>query len=172
MVENEPPQDQEMAMIITADVHHGIPATTPAPTERDETESSALWVMPAAPQTAPVLRRLLRRATSRWEVAGETAEAVALVVTELAGNAIRHSGSTDVAVLLARHQDRIVVQVKDTGRWLPRPPCAEADSQEACGGRGLQLVRAYTTRCTVTSGPSGTLVVAEIPATPDTGRTA
>ncbi|MFD3969683.1 ATP-binding protein [Streptomyces cyaneofuscatus] len=159
-------------MIVTADVHPGIPAATPAPAGRSETENSALWVMPAAPETAPVLRRLLRRTMSRWEVAEETGDAVALVVTELVGNAVRHSGSTDVAVLLARHQDRIVVQVKDTGRWLPRPPCAEADSEEACGGRGLQLVRAYTTHCTVTSGPSGTLVVAELPATPDTGRTA
>ncbi|MFJ6886419.1 ATP-binding protein [Streptomyces sp. M54] len=158
-------------MTVTADVHHGIPAPTPASAGRDETERSALWVMPAAPETAPVLRRLLRHAISRWEVDGGTGEAVALVVTELAANAIRHSGSTDVAVLLARHQNRIVIQVKDTGRWLPRPPCTEADSEEACGGRGLQLVRAYTTRCTVTSGPSGTLVVAEMPATPDTGRT-
>ncbi|MFB6654162.1 ATP-binding protein [Streptomyces microflavus] len=158
-------------MIVTADVHYAIPAA-PVPAGRNEAESSALWVMPAAPETAPVLRRLLRHAISRWEVTGETGEAVALVVTELAGNAIRHSGSTDVAVLLARHQDRIVIQVKDTGRWLPRPPCAEADSsEEACGGRGLQLVRAYTTRCTVTPGTSGTLVVAEMPATPDTGCT-
>ncbi|WP_257133521.1 ATP-binding protein [Streptomyces sp. f51] len=128
--------------------------------------------MPALPETAPVLRRLLRRAISRWEVAEETGEAVALVVTELAGNAIRHSGGTDVAVLLSRHQDRIVLQVKDTGCWLPRPPCAAADSEEACGGRGLQLVRAYTTHCTVTSGPSGTLVVAELPVRPDLGRAA
>jgi anti-sigma regulatory factor (Ser/Thr protein kinase) len=67
-------------------------------------------------------------------------EAVAIAVSELATNCVRHAG-TEFTVDVERTADRLRVEVADTGGGVPavRTPGATEHS-----GRGLFLVRALT----------------------------
>lgn len=124
---------------------------------------SAVCVMPAATESVPALRHFARGTARRWELPEAVDEALSLVVTELVANVVRHSGSPDVALLLAVDQVAMTVQVKDTGRWRPRiAPTGASEGGEACGGRGLQLVEAYAPGCAVWRTAGGTRVVAEL----------
>ncbi|MFE6713508.1 ATP-binding protein [Streptomyces sp. NPDC057695] len=124
---------------------------------------AALCVMAAVPGAAPALRRFARGAARRWELPEETCEALSLVVSELVGNVIRHSGSPDVTLFVAAAHGAVIVQVRDGGRWRERGASRRAvPDDEACDGRGLRLVEACTTRCVVSTGRTGTWVAAEV----------
>ncbi|GAA3483293.1 hypothetical protein GCM10018966_078250 [Streptomyces yanii] len=110
----------------------------------------------------------------RWDVPDSVGEALMLIVSELAGNAVRHSGSPDVALLLCvgdGDDGAMVVQVKDTGRWRQpsAAPCAVAAEVDVdvegmvCGGRRLPLVAAYASGYAVWPTKAGTCVMAELP---------
>lgn len=126
---------------------------------------AATCVLPATAACVPVLRRLAQRAARRWELPDDTGEALGLIVTELATNAVRHSGSPDVTLLLCVAEGTLTVQVRDSGGWRPRavpprdPGCGE---ETACGGRGLLLVEAYAANCAVRTSADGTTVTAEL----------
>lgn len=130
---------------------------------------SAACVMPASPSSVPALRRFARAMARRWDVPDEVGDALLLIVSELVGNAVRHSGSPDVALLLCVGDGTMVVQVKDTGQWRQPsvPPTAAevgADVEDmACGGRGLPLVAAYASGYAVWPTHAGTRVMAELP---------
>ncbi|WP_431045881.1 ATP-binding protein [Streptomyces sp. P1-3] len=127
---------------------------------------SAVCVMPAVAESVPVLRCFARDAVRRWEQSEAVDEAVAVIVTELVANAVRHSGSPDVAVLLAVAGPTMTVQVQDTGRWRPRPAARRVNEEDAgdppCRGRGLRIVEAYAAGCFVTVTARGTRVAAEL----------
>ncbi|GAA0691582.1 hypothetical protein GCM10010193_52600 [Kitasatospora atroaurantiaca] len=124
---------------------------------------SAACAMPAVADSVPALRRFARGAARRWALPDSVDEALALIVTELAANAVRHSGSADVALLLAVDGVTVTVQVKDAGTWRARPnPPGPAAEAEACGGRGLQLVEAYAAGFALWRTAGGTRVVAEL----------
>ncbi|MGW4898474.1 ATP-binding protein [Kitasatospora sp. NPDC004240] len=120
---------------------------------------SAACAMRAAPASVPALRHFARAAARRWRLPQCVDEALELIVTELVTNVVRHSGSPDVAVLLATDGVEVVVEVRDHGRWRNRR--SKADS-EACCGRGLKLVEAYSDSCTMRATPAGTRVTAEL----------
>ncbi|MFG2824496.1 ATP-binding protein [Kitasatospora sp. NPDC048365] len=109
------------------------------------------------------LRSFARRTAARWGVAADDT-GLALVVSELVGNAVRHSGSADVSVLLSASASTLTVEVRDSGRWRPSQarPAAE-DDDLACGGRGLRIVEACATRVTVHRTLAGTRVIADLP---------
>ncbi|WKX69187.1 ATP-binding protein [Streptomyces sp. XD-27] len=136
------------------------------PSRTADATRSAVCVMPAAAASVPVLRRFARDTARRWEASEAVDEAVAVIVTELVANAVRHSGSPDVTVLLAVTGATMKIQVSDTGRWRPRSVARGADEEEAgdtpCGGRGLRLVEAYAASCCVTVTAGGTRVTAEL----------
>ena len=144
--------------------------TTLAPgTRRAERDSAcrlaAACVLPATAACVPVLRRLAQHAARRWELPDDTGEALGLIVTELATNAVRHSGSPDVTLRLCVAEATLTVQVRDSGRWRPRavPPSAPRRGEDtACGGRGLLLVEAYAASCAVRTSADGTTVTAEL----------
>ena len=114
----------------------------------------------------PALRRFARDVARRWVPSAVLDEALAVIVTELVTNAVRHSGSPDVAVLLVAADGTITVHVQDTGRWYPRPPAPRVREDEAgdtaCCGRGLQMVEAYADSCAVMITAGGTRVTAEL----------
>jgi len=149
--------------MITADHIRRTARPGPRPDRTAGTGRSAACAMPAVADSVPALRRFARGAARRWELPDSVDEALALIVTELAANAVRHSGSPDVALLLAVDGVTVTVQVKDAGRWRarrkPDGPIAEA---EACGGRGLQLVEAYAAGFALWRTAGGTRVVAEL----------
>ncbi|MER5639064.1 ATP-binding protein [Kitasatospora sp. NPDC002227] len=111
--------------------------------------------------SVPALRRFARAATARWSLTPAVGEALALVVSELAGNAVRHSGSADVTLRLSATATTLIVEVRDHGHW--RHPSRLPSHEPACGGRGLQLVEAYSARCTIHPAPDGTRVTVELP---------
>jgi anti-sigma regulatory factor (Ser/Thr protein kinase) len=125
-------------------------------------------VLPATAASVPVLRRLAQRTARRWQLPDDTCEALALVVTELVTNAVRHSGSPDVTLRLCLAEGGLTVQVGDSGVWRPRarsvPASGAAWSGEdlACGGRGLVLVEACAVNCDVRTTAEGTTVTAEL----------
>jgi anti-sigma regulatory factor (Ser/Thr protein kinase) len=71
------------------------------------------------------------------------ADDVVLLACELATNAIRHSGSAAVTVMLAALSDAIRVEVADAGASGRVPRIADA-GLNATGGRGLRMVDTLT----------------------------
>ncbi|MFD0371217.1 ATP-binding protein [Streptomyces sp. NPDC127114] len=118
----------------------------------------ALSVMAATAEAVPLLRRFARDTARQWNLDDRADEALAVVVTELVANVVRHSGSPDVAVLLTTTDRTVTVRVHDGGRWRPRRTRLPGDDLDACCGRGLDLVRAYATDCAVVRTALGTRV--------------
>lgn len=115
----------------------------------------------AETSSVPALRRLACRVVQEWHLPESVEEAVGLIVTELTSNAVRHSGSPDVALRITVADGRLVLHVQDFGRWrVPAP--SEPVEEEACSGRGLDLVAAFAAHCEIVRTAGGTRVVAEI----------
>ncbi|MFC8761723.1 ATP-binding protein [Streptomyces sp. NPDC057193] len=117
-------------------------------------------VMAAETSSVPVLRRLACRVVQQWHLPESVEEAVGLIVTELASNAVRHSGSEDVALNIVSMGDQLLIHVQDFGRWQASDACEP--SEEACSGRGLDLVAAFAAHCEIRSSSEGTRVTAEL----------
>jgi anti-sigma regulatory factor (Ser/Thr protein kinase) len=113
----------------------------------------------------PALRHFAGETARRWALSEQTADALSLVVSELVTNVVLHSGSPDVTVLLARGDDDIRVEVKDSGSWQTRltPRLVPEDDDAACG-RGLELVKHFSNWWLAFLDPRGTRVVASLPA--------
>ncbi|WP_369148583.1 ATP-binding protein [Streptomyces sp. R44] len=116
----------------------------------------------ATAASVPVLRRFARGVAARWSLPTGVDEALGLVVSELVGNAVRHSGGPDVALLLSADLSTLAVEVKDNGRWRSRAGRPRREDELVCGGRGLEIVEAYALCCIVRARRDGTHVIAEI----------
>ncbi|MFF3402966.1 ATP-binding protein [Streptomyces sp. NPDC002659] len=119
----------------------------------------------------PDLRRFAVHTARRWAIGKDPYDTLALVVSELVTNVVLHSGSPDVALLITFDGVDLTVEVTDNGRWLAHDAGGPALEKRASFGRGLELVRAYTTSCTVLATAAGTRVTAAIPVIePDASR--
>lgn len=121
---------------------------------RDE----AAEVFACAPAAVPAARRFVTDTLRGWDLSHIVDDA-AIVVTELATNAVVHAG-TEFVVKLTRRKGRIHIAVSDgnrTGFVQPSPPDAGAGS-----GRGLHLVGAIARRWGSGLNGEGKLVWAEI----------
>lgn len=120
------------------------------PTTRVHVQASPLGALPAAVEVAA------------YRIAGEAAT-----------NAVRHASASRVDVVL-RRAATLVVEVSDDGHGLPRRAGANGAGGPPRGGArrglGLQSMRQRAEELggslTVTSSPSGTRVVAELPPSP------
>ncbi|AVZ77035.1 ATP-binding protein [Streptomyces lunaelactis] len=113
----------------------------------------------------PDLRRFARATARRWAVPEDPCDTLALVVSELVTNVVLHSGSPNVALLITFDGVALTVEVTDNGRWPESDARTPALAQRASFGRGLELVRACTSRCTVLPTIAGTRVTTRIPVT-------
>jgi anti-sigma regulatory factor (Ser/Thr protein kinase) len=109
---------------------------------------------PAQPRSVALAREAARRYAGLPEPRGED---LALVVTELFSNAIRHSGLREtelVRMRLAREQRTIKVEVEDRGPGIdPRAARgARAPARRAEGGYGLHIVERLSRRWGVRAG--------------------
>jgi anti-sigma regulatory factor (Ser/Thr protein kinase) len=91
----------------------------------------------------------------------ETAETLALVVSELATNALRHGGGRYTLELVAT-ADAVNVAVSD---FNPAPPRERApDLNGGAGGFGWPMVRRLTSKVTIAPGPGpGKTIHARLP---------
>ncbi|WP_327181537.1 ATP-binding protein [Streptomyces sp. NBC_01334] len=132
----------------------------------------AICAMPTLPASVPAMRHLAVKVASRWQL-GDIAESLELVVTELVTNAVKHSGASEVVMLLAHESETsLKVQVKDSGQWL----VSASDTSSASlpvDGWGLSLVSELCAHCEIRAGEHGTTVTATLVRTepaPEIGR--
>jgi anti-sigma regulatory factor (Ser/Thr protein kinase) len=102
------------------------------------------------PETASV-RDARRVAVEQGGVDGQVADDLALLVSELAANAVLHA-QTAFTLGVSRVGDVLRVEVGDTGPSMPR---LEHRSIDAPTGRGLRLVDALAARWGITPGREG-----------------
>ncbi|MCW2601720.1 MAG: hypothetical protein JWM02_3549 [Frankiales bacterium] len=120
-------------------------------------DAAVVAVFPPQPSSASAARDLVVSVCHDWHLEGLTDD-LALVVTELVANAIRHAG-TEMVLRLAPIAGGVRLEVHD-GSTRPLRPRPAAPSDE--GGRGLLLVDALSTRYGVEGEPKGKRVWAEL----------
>lgn len=113
--------------------------------------------LPAAPESAPQARALVRDAAGELRLDGTTTWDLMLATTEAVANAIEHGRPCDARGIFLRVEsqgDEICVEVQDCGGCFPiSAPTRKPESQ---GGRGMPLIAAIMDRLEIL---------------PDTGRT-
>ncbi|MER6129780.1 ATP-binding protein [Streptomyces sp. NPDC001795] len=123
-----------------------------------------LLITKAVAASVPEARHFARRAALRWAIPEEPCETLSLIVSELVTNVVLHSGSAYVTAFIVFDGVAVTVEVTDFGRWLVRDADHRvAEDGGAAFGRGLDLVRACTSRLTIHPSPAGTRVVAHLP---------
>ncbi|WP_423835632.1 ATP-binding protein [Streptomyces tubbatahanensis] len=105
------------------------------------------------PESARRARRLAQAVLQqRWAVSAQITEHTVLLVSELVGNAVRHTGAHTIGIRMLRRSGWIRVEVRDPSRGLPcLLPVGELD----VSGRGLFLVDTLAERWGVDLLPRG-----------------
>ena len=104
---------------------------------------------PAAQQSVLAVRRFA--AAHLGALPREMAEALAVVVSELASNAVQHA-ATDFVVRIDIEPRRVRIEVEDAGGGNPVMQRPGTDEDR---GRGLQIVSGLSTEWGVAYAPSG-----------------
>ena len=125
------------------------------------TEARAtLAELPASPASLPRARELAAQTAGKL-MAEDQLQKLALVVTELVSNAVRHSQATGaVRLAMTPKPEFLCVQVTDEGHGLV--PAPGAIGSEAGAGYGLFLVEQLTRRWGMTRESGNTRVWLEI----------
>ncbi|MFE0577686.1 MULTISPECIES: ATP-binding protein [unclassified Streptomyces] len=94
--------------------------------------------LPSLPESAGTARRLTQCVVIRlWGLSPQISEHAVLLVSELVGNAVRHTGARSFGLRMLRRRGWVRVEVRDPSRGLPcLMPVHELDTS----GRGLFLV--------------------------------
>ena len=108
-----------------------------APTDAAEIRR---WRISAYHQLRTLRAELARAARTHAHLSAEVLEMMAVVVTELATNALQH-GSPPTVVRLCRTGDHLLLDVED--QHPEDAPELAADRPLGHGGLGLQLVRSF-----------------------------
>ncbi|MGW4893331.1 ATP-binding protein [Kitasatospora sp. NPDC004240] len=122
---------------------------------------SASCTVRAEPASVPALRRAAAELSHAWSLPVTARDAVGLIVSELAANAVLHSGGGSVTVGLVLRDGAVGIEVRDTGRWRPRAATGPATAED-CSGRGLEIVQSLSESVVVIRSPGGTRVLARI----------
>ncbi|MEW2077676.1 ATP-binding protein [Streptomyces sp. NPDC013433] len=109
--------------------------------------------LPSRPESAATARRLVQVVVLReWGLTAKTAEDAVLLVSELVGNAVRHTGARVFGLRMRHRRGWIRIEVRDPSRGLPcLMPVQEMDTS----GRGLFLVDKLADRWGVDLLPRG-----------------
>lgn len=94
--------------------------------------------LPSRPQSAVAARRLTQAVVlCQWGLSAQLTEHAVLLVSELVGNAVRHTGARFFGLRMLRRRGWLRMEVRDPSRGLPcLMPVHEMDTS----GRGLFLV--------------------------------
>ncbi|WP_093552212.1 ATP-binding protein [Streptomyces althioticus] len=105
-------------------------------THGDPTEGEV--PLPSLPESAAVARRLVQIVIlRRWGLTPKLTEDAVLLVSELVGNAVRHTGARAFGLRMRHRRGWIRVEVRDPSRALP---CLMPVQEMDISGRGLFLV--------------------------------
>ncbi|MFW6694126.1 ATP-binding protein [Streptomyces sp. MAR4 CNX-425] len=109
--------------------------------------------LPSRPESAAVARRLAEAVVvGHWGMSPRFAELAVLLVSELVGNAVRHTGARTFALRMSRRRRGIRIEVRDPSRALPcLMPVRDMDTS----GRGLFLIDQVADRWGVDLLPRG-----------------
>lgn len=124
--------------------------------DRPEEQQCVRAELTCGPEAAGQARRLARECAQEHGFDGDD---LALVVSELVTNAVRH-GQPPVELEIGTCEHCVTVVVADAGTSRPAPRPAEDDAE---GGRGLHLVDVLAVEHGVRSRPPGKAVWAELP---------
>ncbi|WP_420000597.1 ATP-binding protein [Streptomyces boninensis] len=125
--------------------------------------ASAACTLPATAVAVPEARSFAAAVLSVWRVPEEVGFGVRIIVSELVGNAVRHSGSAHVSLRLTCTGAVLRVEVSDAGAWRPAAaPAEQQDAGQAEAGRGLLLVRAYADSTGIIRSAAGTRAWAQL----------
>ncbi|MFF8970293.1 ATP-binding protein [Streptomyces sp. NPDC014995] len=127
-------------------------------------EVEHVFPLPHSSGAVQAVRRRVRAALAGWNLAGEVAEDVVLIASELLTNAIVHALPPATLTLSRREADpRRAVRVEVTDRGpaaLAGVSAAPVDPDEH--GRGLGIVTALSDRCGISVTARGTSRWAEV----------
>ncbi|MFF7727446.1 ATP-binding protein [Streptomyces sp. NPDC008001] len=126
----------------------GTAAARWSPTVEDELALKALDLygnptqgevrLPSRPESAVAARRLTQSVVLRhWGLSGQLTEHAVLLVSELVGNAVRHTGARYFGLRMLRRRGWLRIEVRDPSRGLP---CLMPVHELDVTGRGLFLV--------------------------------
>ncbi|OEV05648.1 hypothetical protein AN216_02360 [Streptomyces oceani] len=108
--------------------------------------------LPNRPESAATARQLTRAVFQTHWPGSRSAENAVLLVSELVGNAVRHTGAHLIGLRMERRAASIRIEVRDPSRGLPcLLPVEELDTS----GRGLFLVDMLSDRWGVDPLPRG-----------------
>lgn len=109
--------------------------------------------LPSRPESAGHARRLTECIVQRqWGLSPQLTEYAVLLVSELVGNAVRHTGARVFGLRMLRRRGWIRVEVRDPSRGLP---CLMPVHELDVSGRGLFLVDKLSDRWGVDLLPRG-----------------
>ncbi|WP_333770927.1 ATP-binding protein [Streptomyces sp. IBSBF 2435] len=113
--------------------------------------SAAEVHLTSRPESASTARRLALSVIRMWGLP-QYADTVELLVSELVGNAVRHTGARSFGLRMRRRRGWVRVEVRDPSRALPcLLPVRDLDTS----GRGLFLVDRLSDRWGVDLQPRG-----------------
>jgi len=113
-------------------------STGTATPEDGTADGHVCWSYRPAPDVPAGVRRRLGPVLEAWHVAGDDADDVLLVVTELVANVVDHAG-TPFEITLHREPGVLRVSVRD---GCPTPPEPRRMDPRSSRGRGLLVVQA------------------------------
>jgi anti-sigma regulatory factor (Ser/Thr protein kinase) len=138
-----------------------IPAAGWPPTAVDDLAATSLDLvgnpsvdevrLSSRPESAATARRLSRSVLRLWGLP-QFNDVVELLVSELVGNAVRHTGARTFGLRMLRRRGWIRVEVRDPSRALP---CLMPVREMDVSGRGLFLVDKLADRWGVDLLPRG-----------------
>ncbi|MEU8890583.1 ATP-binding protein [Streptomyces sp. NPDC048442] len=109
--------------------------------------------LPSLGESAGTARRLALWVVQRkWGLSPQVSEFAVLLVSELVGNAVRHTGARVFGLKMLRRRGWIRIEVRDPSRGLP---CLMPVSETDVSGRGLFLVDKLSDRWGVDLLPRG-----------------
>ncbi|MEV5887504.1 ATP-binding protein [Streptomyces sp. NPDC052020] len=109
--------------------------------------------LPSRPESAAAARRLAQMVALRqWALPPKLTEDAVLLVSELVGNAVHHTGARVFGLRMRRRPGWIRVEVRDPSRGLP---CLIPVRETDISGRGLFLVAKLSDRWGVDLLPRG-----------------